>query len=80
MVVEWIGITPDFLKFFTSMDSFFGGLREVQRLNARIRVHREQLQGVEMGLKDIRKGKSGMVRIGSDWASSHISFLGIVSL
>lgn len=41
---------------------FFLDLREVQRLNARIRVHREQLHGVETRLQDIRKGKGGMVR------------------
>jgi len=36
--------------------------REVQRLNSRIRVHREQLHEMETRLKDIRKGKGGMVR------------------
>ncbi len=36
--------------------------REVQRLNSRIRVHREQLHEMETRLKDLRKGKGGMVR------------------
>ena len=42
----------------------FLSLRELQRLNTRIRVNREQVHGLEMRLKEIRKGKGGMVRIG----------------
>lgn len=37
--------------------------REVQRLHQSIRTHKERLHGIEMKLRDIRKGKGRLVRL-----------------
>lgn len=44
--------------FSFGVDTF----REIQRLHKSIRGHKERLHFMEVKLKDIRKGKGGMVR------------------